>query len=245
MNNFASKENFSASQPQPVSEIRTEIERISLPTDDALQAEESRRAREAAARGDSSRLDGIKCQCETLIGFTEYRFPRYRAARHHRRIAEQLERVERGEIDRPMLLVCPRHGKSELASKSLPAWSMGRKPWQQFISASASVDLARGWGREVRNIVMSEAYQDVYDTRLQEDSKAAGKWNTSQGGCFYAVGVGGSPLGRGADCFLIDDPFGSMEDARSPVIREKVWQWYTGTVYDHEGAGGLHGDIEP
>jgi hypothetical protein len=72
------------------------------------------------------------------------------------------------------------------------SWSVGRKPWRQFISASASVDLARDWGREVRNIVMSEAYQSVFATRLQEDSKAAGKWNTQEGGCFYAVGVGGS-----------------------------------------------------
>jgi hypothetical protein len=69
-------------------------------------------------------------------------------------------------------------------------------------------------------------------------SKAAGKWNTQEGGCYYAVGVGGSPLGRGADIFLIDDPFGSMEDARSPVIREKVWNWYTGTVYNRLQADG-------
>jgi predicted phage terminase large subunit-like protein len=146
--------------------------------------------------------------------------------------------VERGEIDRLMLLMPPRHGKSELASKSMPAWSIGRKPWRQFISASASVELARDWGREVRNIVMSDAYQAVYPTRLQEDSKAAGKWNTQEGGCYYAVGVGGSPLGRGADIFLIDDPFGSMEDARSPVIREKVWNWYTGTVYNRLQSDG-------
>jgi hypothetical protein len=82
------------------------------------------------------------------------------------------------------------------------------------------------------------AYQSVFATRLQEDSKAAGKWNTQEGGCFYAVGVGGSPLGRGADIFLIDDPFGSMEDARSPVIREKVWNWYTGTVYNRLQSDG-------
>jgi hypothetical protein len=104
-----------------------------------------------------------------------------------------------------MLLMPPRHGKSELASLSMPAWSIGRKPWRQFISASATVDLARDWGGKVRNIVMSDAYKSVYGTRLQQDSKAAGKWNTQEGGCYYAVGVGGSPLGRGADIFLIDD----------------------------------------
>jgi hypothetical protein len=67
--------------------------------------------------------------------------------------------------------------------------------------------------------VASEAYQVIFPTRLSEDSKAAGKWNTQQGGCYYAIGVGGNPIGRGADEFLIDDPFGSMEDAKSPTIR--------------------------
>jgi hypothetical protein len=112
-----------------------------------MQAVMTQRAKEAAERGNPEALAAFKAQCSTLIGFTEYRFPRYRPATHHRFIAEQLERVERGEIDRLMLLMPPRHGKSELASKSMPAWSIGRKPWRQFISASASVDLARDWGQ--------------------------------------------------------------------------------------------------
>src|SRR6185503_20871756 len=65
---------------------------------------------------------------ESLIAFTEFTFSRYRTADHHRLIAEQLERVECGEVDRLMLLVPPRHGKSELASIRLPAWYLGRQP---------------------------------------------------------------------------------------------------------------------
>jgi hypothetical protein len=106
---------------------------------DRWQAELTHRAKEQAAAGNTANLEAIKRQCETLIGFTEYRFPRYRPATHQRFIAEQLERVERGEIDRLMLLMPPRHGKSELASKSMPAWSIGRKPWRQFISATSRV----------------------------------------------------------------------------------------------------------
>ena len=54
---------------------------------------------------------------ESLIAFTEYTFRKYRAAAFHKTVAGQLERVERGEVDRLMLLLPPRHGKSELASK--------------------------------------------------------------------------------------------------------------------------------
>ena len=138
-----------------------------------------------------------------------------------------------------MLELPPRHGKSELASKSFPAHCLGLDPTEMFISAAAAVDLARDWGKDVRNIVMSEEYQTVFPgVSLAEDSKAAGKWNTNQGGSYYAVGVGSSVLGRGANKVMIDDPFGSMEDAESEVIREKVWKWYCGTIYNRLQPGG-------
>lgn len=175
---------------------------------------------------------------ESLIAFTEYTFSRYRTAPHHRLIAEQLERVERGEIDRLMLLVPPRHGKSELASKRFPAFFLGRQPHKQFISVSATGDLASDFGREVRNIIGSPEYRSLFDTALAEDSQAKGKWHTTEGGIYYAVGIGGSVLGRGADAILIDDPYASMEDAMSEVTRKNVWEWYTGTAYNRLMPGG-------
>ena len=168
----------------------------------------------------------------SLIAFTEWTFPRYEPAPPHRAIAEQLERVERGEVDRLMLLCAPRHGKSELASRRLPAYYLGRHPHRQFISASASASLAEDFGRDVRNIIASQEYAEVFDTRLAEDSQAKGRWSTQQGGSYYAVGVGSQVMGRGAHVFLIDDPFGTMEDAQSEAERKAVWDWYTGTVYN-------------
>src|SRR6266516_5816696 len=134
----------------------------------------------------------------SLIAFTEATFPAYRTAPHQRQIARQLERVEKGEIDRLMLLVPPRHGKSELASRRFPGWFLGRHPQKQFISCSASVSLAEDFGRDVRNLVSSEEYAQIFDTRLAEDSAARGRWNTQQGGSYYAVGIGGAIMGRGA-----------------------------------------------
>src|SRR6516162_1147636 len=108
----------------------------------------------------------------SLISFTEYTYPRYVAAPIHRQIAGQLERVERGEADRLMLLVPPRHGKSELASRRFPAWYLGRHPEQHFISASASFALAEDFGRDVRNLMKSEEYAQIFDVQLAEDSQA-------------------------------------------------------------------------
>jgi predicted phage terminase large subunit-like protein len=167
----------------------------------------------------------------SLISFTEYTYPRYQTASLHRQIAEQLERVERGEIDRLMLLVPPRHGKSELASRRFPAWYLGRHPEHSFISASASFALAEDFGRDVRNLIRSEDYAQIFDgVQLAEDSQARGRWMTQAGGSYYACGVGGALYGRGAHILLIDDPFGSIADARSEQKRKEVHEWYTGTA---------------
>jgi predicted phage terminase large subunit-like protein len=167
-----------------------------------------------------------------LINFTEYTFPRYKTARIHKKIAGQLERIEKGEIDRLMLLVPPRHGKSELASRRFPAYYLGKHPHKQFISASAAGPLAEDFGRDVRNIIASPEYGCLFDTKLAEDSQAKGRWNTSQGGSYFSVGVKSAVMGRGAHVFMIDDPFGTMADARSETERKNVFDWYTGTVYN-------------
>ncbi|MCB0133560.1 MAG: phage terminase large subunit [Caldilineaceae bacterium] len=176
---------------------------------------------------------------EGLIEFTEFTFPRYRTADHHRKIAHHLERVIKGECKRLMLLLPPRHGKSELASKRFPALALGWRPELQFISASATSGLAEDFGRDVRNIISSAEYANLFPrTELAQDSQAKGKWNTSAGGIYYAVGVGGAVIGRGADIFLIDDPYASMADAQSETTRKNVYEWYTGTVYNRLQPGG-------
>jgi hypothetical protein len=87
----------------------------------------------------------------------------------------------------------PRHGKSELASKSYQAYAIGRRPDKQIISASAANDLAMDWGRAVRNIVASDEYRLIYPgVELAEDSRVAGKWQTKQGGIYVAASVGTS-----------------------------------------------------
>jgi hypothetical protein len=191
---------------------------------------------EKAAQREATR----RASARSLIDFACYTYPRYEPAGLHRQIAEQLERVESGEVDRLMLLVPPRHGKSELASRRFPAWYLGRHPDQHFISASASFALAEDFGRDVRNLMKSEEYAQVFDVQLAEDSQARGRWNTAQGGSYYAVGVGGALYGRGAHIALIDDPFSSMADARSEPIRRELHAWYTGQPPRTQGCYRYH-----
>jgi predicted phage terminase large subunit-like protein len=131
-----------------------------------------------------------------------------------------------------MLLLPPRHGKSELASRRFPAWYLGLHPERHFISASANATLAEDFGRDVRNLIAGPEYAQIFETRLAEDSQARGRWKTSEGGSYYATGVGSAIMGRGAHVFLIDDPFGSMGEARSEIERKSIHDWYRGTVYN-------------
>lgn len=168
---------------------------------------------------------------KSLINFTEYTLPHYRPAAHHTLIAEKLESLERGDIDRLMITMPPRHGKSELASRRFPAWFMGRHPGKSVIAASYNSDLATDFGRQVRNIVASPEYARLFQTHLSEDSRAANRWNTQDGGAYVAAGVGTAITGRGADVLLIDDPLKDRDEADSELQRNKVWDWYTSTAY--------------
>lgn len=175
----------------------------------------------------------------SLLPFAAYTHPRWQTGDHHRVICEHLEAVERGEIKRLLIESPPRHTKSELASKRLPAWWMGRHPDAQIICASHTDSLAQDFGADVRGIVGSDEYQRLFPgTRLQPDAKAAGRWRTTAGGIYIATGVGGAIPGRGAHLLIIDDPVKGRNDAESPRMRELAWRWYTGDAVQRLMPGG-------
>lgn len=170
---------------------------------------------------------------KNLQAFTEYTTPRWKPSKIHRAICEQLDRVQRREIDRLMLLCPPQHGKSKITSERFPAYLLGQNPTTEVVSASATAQLAERFGREVRNCIASQEYRNLFPgTELAEDSQAKGLWRTRQGGGYYAVGIGGALMGRGGELGIIDDPFATWEDAQSELQREKAWEWYTGTFYN-------------
>jgi hypothetical protein len=97
-----------------------------------------------------------------LIAYAAYQWPGYRDAEHHRLIARKLEEVERGDIDRLMIFMPPRHGKSMLASEFFPAWYLGRNPGHYVVAATYAQELADDFGRKVRNQIMGEEFGAVF-----------------------------------------------------------------------------------
>jgi predicted phage terminase large subunit-like protein len=163
---------------------------------------------------------------DSLEAWIEYRQAGYKPAAHHKLILRELEAVERGDVTRLMLLFPPGSAKSSYASVEFPPWFLGRNPSSNVIAASHTLDLAERFGRKARNIVGARDFTNVFEVGLSPDSAAASKWETTKGGEYFAVGVGGSVTGRRADLGLIDDPVKSREAADSERERETAWQWY-------------------
>jgi hypothetical protein len=163
----------------------------------------------------------------TFMGFVEKVWPEFIGGRHHKIMARAFERVVNGECKRLIINMPPRHTKSEFASYLLPAWFLGKFPNKKVIQSSNTAELAVGFGRKVRNLVDLDTYKELFPgLELQADSKAAGRWNTSKGGDYFAIGVGGTVTGKGADLLIIDDPHSEQEAAlaaSNPDVFDKVY----------------------
>ena len=182
-----------------------------------------------------------------FLPFVQRMNDQYLAGWVHEDICRRLEKfsddVNNKKSPRLMLLMPPRHGKSELASRSFPAWHLGRFPDHEFIACSYNMDLAVDFSRKVKAILEDPSYQSIFpDTKLDPDNRSAEKWvvHGKRGG-YVAAGVGGGITGRGAHVLVIDDPIKAAEDADSVDNREKLWQWYLSTAYSRlaPGAGVL------
>ena len=163
---------------------------------------------------------------DDFMSFVKAVWPEFIEGPHHRVIAKKFNDLATGKITRLIVNMPPRHTKSEFASFLLPAWMVGRQPKLKIIQATHTGELAVRFGRKAKTLIDSPDYKKIFDTTLREDSQAAGRWETAQGGEYFAAGVGGAITGRGADLLIIDDPH-SEQDAMSASAFDNAYEWYT------------------
>jgi predicted phage terminase large subunit-like protein len=162
-----------------------------------------------------------------FLSFCQYVWPEMLVGEHHRRIAKALDRVVSGECKRLMIAMPPRHGKSQMGSYLFPAYLMGKRPQSKLIVGSHTAELAQRFGRMIRNLVEDDKYKELFPgMALSVDSKAAGRWNTAQGGEAFFIGKGGAMTGRGGDIVILDDIL-DEQDALSETAMENTFEWYT------------------
>jgi predicted phage terminase large subunit-like protein len=168
------------------------------------------------------------CQRD-LIAFCQHVQKDYIVGSHHKHLGKLLMDIEAGEEDRISVSIAPRHGKSQLVSIDFVAWYLGHHPNHKIMMVSHTTDLAVDFGRKVRNMIASPTYSEIFpNTTLAKDSKSAGRWNTVQGGEYFACGVGSSIAGRGADLLVCDDVHSEQDVLNGNFeVFERAYQWFT------------------
>lgn len=218
--------------PSDAGSIALEKERI---------AREEREAFDLAAAVKQEQAERVLAR-RRLLPFIKRINPDYDPGWVHADICQRLEKfaeaIEQKKSPRLMIFMPPRHGKSEIGSKTFPGWYLGRNPKHEVIACSYSGDLAKDFSRKVRDMMELEKFQSVFATRLSKDSKSVERWNTSLGGGFVAAGVQGPITGRGAHLGIIDDPVKDREEAESETTRQKIKDWYSSTFYTRLAPGG-------
>lgn len=139
----------------------------------------------------------------------------------------------------------PRHGKSFEVSKWFPVWYLSTFPDRRVGQASYGADLAKDFGRFIRDRVRE--HSDLLGIDVDPESSAADRWDIIQrkgsrilktDGGLYAVGVGGGITGRGVHFLNIDDPVKGAAEAFSQAFRDAVWNWWQADISTRMAPGG-------
>lgn len=185
---------------------------------------------------------------EDIISFQQWMMPdpnrpddpkasRYKPSEHHRLLGMFLMGVMRGQILRLAVSMPPQHGKSQLCSRAFPAMYAGLFPYRNLMMGTYSQDFANEFGDDVRSIMESERYHEVYpETQFRKGSRAKDHMVTLDEGKLSFLGRKGAGTGRPADVFLIDDPLKDAVEASSLSYRNEVWEWYTRVAYSRTHA---------
>ena len=101
---------------------------------------------------------------------------------HHERLFNAMERVFIGDCKNLMINIPPRHGKTELSVIYFIPWTLGLVPDALNIFISATADLSRDHSEQVRDIVRSPVYKQLFPwVNLKQDTQAKSNWKTDQG----------------------------------------------------------------
>lgn len=156
---------------------------------------------------------------------------------HHDLIIDTLQKVIDGKINRLILVIPPRHSKSELVSIMLSAFAFLRNHRAEIIQTTYSDSLCREMSIGVRDILFSEEFAELFGFKLRKDKGAINGWEIQGGGKAHFIPTGGSLTGKGAGTLsegftglmVIDDPL-KPEDAYSMTRRTAVNNRYSNTL---------------
>ena len=189
-----------------------------------------------------------------LLSFTRHTLPSFAPAPFHLASYEVLTRFALGEIKKLMITMPPQHGKSEGATRRLPAFVLGQDPDKRIAIVSYNAIKARKFNRELQRIMDDDRYYELFPQTLlagqasyQEQGRRSRNYARNSDECeivgyqgsFKTIGIGGSLTGEPVDMLIMDDLYKDASSAWSPVIRQNVADWY-----DTVASTRLHNDSQ-
>lgn len=192
----------------------------------------------------------IRAARGNLLDFTTFTKKNYNVNWHHELICQKLDEFIAGNIRRLVISVPPRNGKTELVSRRLPAYLFGKDPEAQIIACSYGADLAQHNNRDVQRIIDSKEYAAVFpdtylnDSNVRTDAHGSYIRNSDtfeivgHSGAYNCSGIGGAITGKGMNYGIVDDYHKNREEAESPTMRQKVWDWYQDVFATREEGEG-------
>lgn len=183
---------------------------------------------------------------DSFEDFIRFVKPDYIFNWHHLKLIDALQRIAERKYKRLVVMMPPRHGKSELVSRLFPAWCFVRNQSEQVILASYSADLASAMNRDCQRIITSNDFTQLFPDVRVSDGKDVGLIRNSKRfdivggkGYYMSAGVGGGITGAGATVGIIDDPVKNSEEADSKVFRDKAHEWYRSTFRSRFEPGAI------
>lgn len=179
---------------------------------------------------------GEEAARRSLPAYGEWMWPHWRHFKHTDLLCETLEKVERREITRLIIVWPPQHGKSIHVSQLFPAWWLGRNPRDNVILASYALKLATRNSRFARDL-MNDA-RSPFQTRVRADTASVEQWMTEEGGGLLAVGTGSGLTGHSGTFVSVDDPHpdgGGLTEKE----RDDVWRWFNEVVLTRLAPDGV------
>ena len=169
-----------------------------------------------------------------LAAYITYTNPKYKQSGFSAAVCAALDLflddVQAGRRPILVLQAPPQHGKSEIVSRKLPAYILGRFPDWRVGGASYSDELANAMAQDVRRNLADDRHKKLFpqpEEKRRYDVNRIGEFTAPGGsGGYLGVGVGAGLTGRPLDIGIIDDPVKNEKEALSPTVKEGHWNWY-------------------
>lgn len=167
-----------------------------------------------------------ECRDDFLL-FCKRLYPEWKEGPHHRYLKPLLHKVCKEGESRLTVSMPPRFGKSETIAYMFVAWYLGHNPTHHIMMATHTASLSADFGRKVRNLLDTPAYQEIFpETKVSRDKSASDNWTTTKTGKYLAIGIGANVAGHGAHLLIADDLVSEQAMLANPETAfENAWTY--------------------